>query len=77
MSSQYIVGVKLPMEFESQAEAAGYIERCLTNGFQADGKIGSPVVYFRDSQTGRMEAFHDGDGAWYVDETSEHGKVEV
>jgi hypothetical protein len=56
------VTVRLPMGEWTAAETAGFIERAVTDAFQAAGYSGSAFVIFRKTETGPFVSFYDGDG---------------
>ena len=67
MADTFTVAVRVPMEFGSAAEMAGWLERGVAGYMKRCKYVGTPYVLFRDEK-GRLCGFMDGEGLTYLDD---------
>lgn len=67
------VTVRIPVQFESAAEAAGFIERAVSNALKDAGYSGSAFVIWREQPSGQMWCFLDGEGGAEYEGVPPHG----
>lgn len=57
------VAVRIPVQFDSGAAMAGWIERAICDAMERSGWVGGCAVFF-DGEDGQLKGYRDGEGIW-------------